>query len=127
MEDRLREINDYVDSVKPDYYTQMINSYKEELTGYDYIDSVERFSVLKLKGSLRYIGKYDKKLRKGGLLVKIYKKEDKWYGIILKANKKYHVSYDRNYIYYLETQSDVIRSIAEYFICDLDMGKYQIN
>jgi hypothetical protein len=86
---RSKEIDDYVDSVKPDdYINTIINKY--DLKDYKYIDSVEAFSLLRLRGTIKYVNKYDQKLKYGGLVVKIYKREQNqhWYCIILKENKK---------------------------------------
>jgi hypothetical protein len=129
LSDRLKEINEYVDKVKPnDYINELINIYSTDLKYYKYIETVEEFSILSLKGSLKYINKYDKKLRNGGLLIKIYKDEKtkKWYGIIKKSNKKYYICFDSNYIFYMKTQNDRLNDLLECFISDLDKGLYEI-
>ena len=122
---RLKEIDDYVDSVKPDdYINTIINKY--ELQDYKYIDSVEAFSLLRLRGAIKYVNKYDQKLRYGGLVVKIYKREQnqQWYCIIIKENKKYYVSYNSNYIFYMESKQDALLDWASCFISDYDKGLY---
>ena len=103
----------------------IINKYKDELADYDYIDTPELFSTLRLKGSMRYINKFDKNLRTGGLLVKIYNKNGKWIGVILQNNKKYYVSFDANYIFYRNNKSESVRDWADYFITKLDNGEYE--
>ena len=73
---------------------------KNELKDYTYVDNVGTFSILVLKGSMKYINKYDLNLRSGGLVTKIYSKDNKWYAVIKKMNKNFYVSFDNNYIFY---------------------------
>ena len=126
--DRLKEIDEYVDKVKPNDYINTIINNNVELKDYKYIESVEMFSILKLKGSMKYVNKYDKKLRSGGLLIKIYKKQSdqNWYAIILKENKKYYVSYNSNYIFYIENKNDLLVDWASCFLSDYEKGLYEI-
>ena len=118
---RIDKNNKLVDKlVKNDYINELINQYEDKLIDYDYIDTLEKFSLLRLRGSLKYINKYDKKLRNGGLLIKIYKKDNKWFCVIKKLDKKYYVSFDGNYIFYLENKDNLIRNWAESFIKKYD-------
>ena len=96
---------------------------------YDQINLLEEFSLLTLRGSMRYVNKYDKKLRTGGLLVKIYKNEQnkKWYGVILKSKKMYYVSFDSNYIFYMASQDELLSESLKCFISDCDKGLYEIE
>lgn len=132
LNDRLKEIDDIVDKLIPnDYINEIIKRYSEELEYYSYIDSVEEFSTLKLKGSIKYINKYDKKLRYGGLLIKIYQKLGKWYGIIKKSDEsKYYVSFNSNYIFYCENIGEInnknLRNELEYFMRTIDNGEYDV-
>ena len=124
INERLLEISKYVDkTIKNDYINTLLEKYTE-LKDYTFIKTIEEFSLLSLKGSMKYINKYDKKLRNGGLLIKIYKKNEEWYAII-KKQKFYHISFNKNYIFYLETKSDLLRSWAECFISDVNNGKYK--
>ena len=125
--DRLKEIDEYVDKIKPNDYINTIIENNSELKEYKFIDSVEMFSILKLKGSMKYVNKYDKKLRSGGLLIKIYKKEynQQWYAVIKKADKKYYVSYNSNYIFYIESRQDLFVDWASCFISDYNKGLYE--
>ena len=125
---RVKEINELVDSFIPnDFMKTLIATYKSELEDYDLIDSVELFSTLPLKGSLRYINKYDKQLRYGGLLIKIYQENGQWIGVIKKLNnKKYYVKYDLNHVFYLKNKNDNMRKFAELFITDIENGDYEI-
>ena len=60
LNDRLKYIDMFVDNIIPnDYINIIIKKYKKELLDYTYIDSIAMFSTLKLKGSMRYINKYD--------------------------------------------------------------------
>ena len=132
LNDRLKEIDQLVDELIPnDYINQLIKKYSDDLEYYSYIDSIAEFSTLKLKGSMKYINKYDKKLRYGGLLIKIYQKSGKWYGVIKKANEnKNYVSFDSNYIFYCENIGEIrnknFRNGLEYFISDINNGEYDL-
>ncbi len=132
INNRLKEIDQLVDNlITNDYINQLIKKYSDDLEYYSYIDSLEKFSTLKLKGSMKYINKYDKKLRYGGLLIKINQKENKWYGVIKKVNEnKIYVSFDSNYIFYCENIGEIrnkdFRNGLEYFISDVNNGDYDI-
>jgi hypothetical protein len=132
LNDRLREIDNLVDELIPnDYINELISKYSAELEYYIYIDSVGLFSTLPAKGAMRYINKYDKQLRYGGLLIKIYKKNNKWFGIIkLPTGKKNYVSFNANYIFYCENQKEKddsnFNNTLAMFLTDVDKGKYNI-
>ena len=132
LNDRLKEIDQLVDKLIPnDYINQLIKKYSDDLEHYSYIESVAEFSTLKFKGSMRYINKYDKKLRYGGLLIKIYQKSGKWYGVIKKTNgNKHYISFDSNYIFYCENIGEIhnknFRNGLEYFISDVNNGDYDL-
>jgi hypothetical protein len=125
---RNQEISNIIDNLLFDkniYDIQL--EYKEELKGYDYINTLSWFSTLELKGSMRYINKYDKKLRYGGLLIKIINKNNKWIAKIKKSdNKIYNVSYNNNYIFYNNTRTN-LRDWAQCFISDIEKDKYDIK
>ena len=129
LNDRLKEIDKLVDELLPnDSINKLIKKYSDELKDYEYIDTVELFSTLSLRGSMKYINKYDKELRTGGLLVKIFKKDGSWYAIIKKiSGKKYYISFNSNYIFYLENCKNGLRSWAQCFISDVDKDKYIIE
>ena len=119
MNDRINNINKIIDEfINYDKINDIIKEYKNDLEYYEYIDTVENFSLLSLKGSMKYINKYDKKIRSGGLLVKIYKNyNNNWFGIIKKINgKKYHISYNNNYIFYLKTKDELFKKSLECFL-----------
>ncbi len=125
--DRLNEIDIMVDKIKPnDKINELIEQYSEQLKYFDYIKTVEEFSLLKLCGTIKYINKYDGELRSGGLLIKIYSKNNNWYGIIKQPKKCYHVSFKSNYIFYLKSKQDELRSILEQFEKKFDTGEYFI-
>jgi len=130
LSNRLKEIDDYVDNIKPDdYINEIIKQFKSDLTHFKYIETVEEFSLLTLRGSMRYINKFDKKLRTGGLLVKIYKNEQnkKWYGVIMKSKKMYYISFESNYIFYMASQDELMTESLKCFISDCDKGLYDIE
>lgn len=125
---REHDISEFVDKIIPnDNINILIEKYKDELKDYTYIDTVGTFSILVLKGSMKYINKYDLNLRSGGLVTKIYNKEGKWYAIIKKMNKNFYVSFDNNYIFYLDCKAENIKKWAQCFISDVDNGLYDID
>jgi len=128
MNPRLAEIDKIVDSYFPnDKLNEVLNTYQHELGDYDYIDTVEKFSLLRLCGKMRYISKYDKKLRTGGLLVKIFQQNGKWTGIIKQYNKKYYVSFDNNYIFYIDSKAGLLKKWANIFVTDVEKGLYDVE
>ena len=129
LNDRLKSIDDFVDNnILEDPINDLINNYSSELQDYDYIDSEALFSILTLKGSMKYINRYDKQLRTGGLLIKIYKKNYQWYAIIKSPiGKKYYISFNSNYIFYTESKPSLVRSWAEYFVSEVEKGSYNIK
>ena len=125
--DRMKEISDIVDILLPkNDLNDMIRKYESDLKDFDYIDTVEKFSVLPYKGTMRYINKTDKKLRSGGLLVKIYQRDNKWYAKIKQYDKFYDISYNSNYIFYLNNKSNLLRQWADLFVTELDKGSYEV-
>ena len=129
MNSRLRMIDDYVDNnISKDPINDLIDKYSYELQDYEYIDSDALFSLLTLKGSMRYINRYDKKLRIGGLLLKIYQRKNQWYAIIKSGiGKNFYVSFNLNYIFYTESKPSLIRSWAEYFVSEVNDGNFKIK
>ena len=106
---------------------RLINKYSDELSGYKYIEHINDFSTLRLKGNIRYINKYDEKLRIGGHLIKIINNNNSWYALLLQPNKKYYVSFSSNYIFYQVSKEEQFRKWAECFITDVDKGLYDTN
>ena len=118
--DRLKEIDNIINNLKPNIdMNKLIEKYKYDLDCYEYIDNVNTFSTLRMRGTIRYINKYDLKLRSGGLLIKIYNRDNNWYCILLQPDKKYHVSFNSNYIFYLGNKDENMRKWAEYFISNI--------
>jgi hypothetical protein len=119
------EIKVFIDSNVKDKFNDIILKYQNELMDYDYIENLEDFSVLPLKGSMRYINKFNKEIRFGGLLIKIYEKYGNYFAILKKMNgKKYHVSFNNNFIFYKKNSNDNFRDSLKYFIADYDKGLY---
>ena len=129
LNQRLTNIDNFVENnILNDPINDIIAKYSSELQDYEYIDSEALFSTLTMKGSMKYINRYDKKIRNGGLLIKIYQKKNKWYAIIKSSiGKKYYISFNLNYIFYTESKPTLIRSWAEYFVSEVDKGKYNIK
>ena len=126
MNSRLKEINQVINELMPNNNNNIDiikEKYNLELKDYKYIDNVIDFSLLNTQGSIKYINKYDLKLRYGGLLIKIYSKNEKWYGIIKKINnKRYNVSFNNNYIFYCETRANLLSEWGKYFLSELELG-----
>ena len=76
---RLLEINNFIDDNINNIIDDLILKYNDNIKDYSYIKSLDEFINLPLKGPLKYINKYDGRLRSGGLLIKIYLKNNKWY------------------------------------------------
>lgn len=105
---------------------KLMNKYSNELVGYKYIEHLDEFTTLKLKGNIRYINKYDEVLKMGGHLIKIINNNG-WYALLLQPNKKYYVSFSSNYIFYQVSKEEQFRKWAECFITDIDKGLYDAN
>jgi hypothetical protein len=131
MNKRQQDISNFINiNINNNNINNLLSTYNDELNGYTYIDNIYDFSLLKLKGSIRYINHYDEKLRYGGLLIKIYNKKNtnEWICVLKKSNgKKYYVNYKNNYIFYLDSKNNKFRNWAELFISDINKGKYEIN
>jgi len=129
LNERLKNIDNFVDNnILHDPINDLIHKYSSDLQDYEYIDSVELFSTLVPKGSMKYINRYDKQLRTGGLLIKIYKKNNEWYGIIKSAiGKNFYISFRFNYIFYTESKPSLITSWASLFVSDVEKGNYTIK
>uniref|UniRef100_A0A6C0H8I6 Uncharacterized protein n=1 Tax=viral metagenome TaxID=1070528 RepID=A0A6C0H8I6_9ZZZZ len=127
--DRIKYNNSLVDTIITDYIYILIDKYK--LQEYKYIETLEEFSLLSLRGSMKYINKFTHELKTGGLLTKIYKKNNnKWFAIIKKPNNKtYTISFNSNYIFYLDCKSrtNKIRTILDSFLENVNNGKYIIT
>lgn len=123
--DRMKDIEIFINTEIEDSFHKLLGKYKNQLEGYNYIESLQDFSVLPLKGSMRYINKFSKELRYGGLLVKIYEKNNFYFAMIKKMNGKiYHVSYNNNFIFYMKSSNDSFRDSLSCFISDFDRGLY---
>ena len=121
----MKDIEIFINTEIEDSFHKLLGKYKNQLEGYNYIESLQDFSVLSLKGSMRYINKFSKELRYGGLLVKIYEKNNFYFAMIKKMNGKiYHVSYNNNFIFYMKSSNDSFRDSLSCFISDFDRGLY---
>jgi len=118
MNKRLELINNFVDKhIINDVLNNLLIKYENELDTYNYIETVDDFSVLTLRGSMKYINKYDKELRNGGLLIKIFKNNEEWIGVIKKSlDKKYYVKFSKNYIFYKENKNKLFKKSLQNLI-----------
>jgi cyclopropane fatty-acyl-phospholipid synthase-like methyltransferase len=124
---RLEEINTIVDNIlQNNKKNDIFKKYESELQNFDYIDSLEKFSLLTLRGTMKYVNKYDKKLKSGGLLAKILNENNNWFALIKQGNKFYKISYNSNYIFYIPQKSDLVRNFADLFITEFEKGNYDI-
>ena len=134
MNSRLKEIDNFVNSIKSEeQYTLELQQkfdeykkkYKEELDGYIEVPNLETLYNLKLAGYIRYINLKDE-LRYGGILMKVFKAEsedefNKKNLILLKNSndKKFTVSWEKNYIFYKQ-QTKKGDNLRDLFISLLD-------
>ena len=128
LNDRLKEIDEFVDNFLPNNpIKNIMNKYSNELKEFEYIESLDMFSTLSLKGSFKYVNKFDGNLRSGGMLIKIYQKEGKWYGAIKNIKgQKFYVSFDANYIFYRKTNYEERVDLLKVFMSDVDAGMYDL-
>lgn len=121
MQSRENENKIFINSMKKDTMEDLLLKYKNELEYYQYIENLSDFSILPLKGSLRYINKYTKELRFGGLLCKIYEKFGNYFALIKQiSGKKYHISFNNNFIFYMKNSQDRLRDSLKLFISNID-------
>jgi hypothetical protein len=128
LNDRLKEIDEFVDNFLPNNpIKNIMNKYKSKLEGFEYIESLDMFSTLSLKGSFKYVNKFDGNLRSGGMLMKIYQKDNKWYAAIKNIKgQKYYVSFDTNYIFYRKTNYEERVDLLKVFLSDVEAGIYEV-
>ena len=102
--------------------------YKDDIQHYKYIETIEEFSILSLKGNIKYVSKYDGKLRCGGLVIKIYKNiNNNWYCVLKQiSGKTYNVSFKCNHIFYSDNKDNNLTNWMKCFISDIDNNKYNI-
>ena len=98
--------------------------YKKELEDYEFVYNSEEFYQLKIGGYIRYIN-LNNKLKWGGILLKVFKQEDRNLMVIGNSNfKRLVVSFDKNYVFYKshKTASDINRKL---FISFLEKYKFE--
>lgn len=87
------------------------------LQNYTYVDKLEIFYTLPLFTSIKYINKYTGDFRHGGLLVKVYKKNDNWYGMLKqKNNKMYTINFNSNHIFALLNKQNKLKAWLRDFL-----------
>lgn len=128
MNNRLKEINDLVESIIPqDKFENNINNkinyffnnYKEQLENYTFVRSKEELYKLKLSGYIRYFDLYNN-IKFGGILIKVFQTknevEDKKKNILLLQNSdgiRWGVTWENNFIFYKKQtkKGDHLRNI----------------
>ena len=115
MNKRLKEIDDFVNSIKTENefnseIQQKMEKYKEkfynELLDYNPITNLKDLYNLKSAGYIRYVN-FNNEIKYGGILLKIFKTENEdeisQKNLILlqnSNNKKWTISWENNYIFY---------------------------
>ena len=115
MNKRLKEIDDFVNSIKTENefnseIQQKMEKYKEkfynELLDYNPITNLKDLYNLKSAGYIRYVN-FNNEIKYGGILLKVFKSENEdeisQKNLILlqnSNNKKWTISWENNYIFY---------------------------
>lgn len=115
MNKRLKEIDDFVNSIKTENefnseIQQKMEKYKEkfynELLDYNPVTNLKDLYNLKSAGYIRYVN-FNNEIKYGGILLKIFKTENEdeisQKNLILlqnSNNKKWTISWENNYIFY---------------------------
>ena len=134
MNNRLKEIDDIVNSIKPEneYQNSILKKidkfkkdFSKELEEYIYVPTILKFKELKPGGYVRYIN-YDNEIKYGGILVKVFESETKddfnKKNLLLLQNsngKQWVVSWEKNYIFY-KRQTKRGDNLRKLFISLLD-------
>lgn len=111
--------------------------YKIELLDYNYIHTLEDFSLLKIGGLIRPFSLITEEICYGGILIKIEKDiKNKWYallGYFVNKNKNkskfWKVYFDKNYIFYKNPDKlriDDIKTEKCNFLLDQFVSKEEI-
>lgn len=83
--------------------------YREKLLDYNYIHTLQDFSLIAKGGFIKPISIYTEELKSGGIIIKIDKEDDKWYALLatfsqykgISYSKKFwKVYFDNNYIFH---------------------------
>ena len=131
MNNRQQEVFDLVDKMikNNNNIIDIIDKYDNDLKNYQYIETIDQFSKILPKGSMRYINKYTGELKKGGLVIKIYQNifNNKWYALLLIMGKKFKISFNNNHIFYLDSRDESMRRWANCFIANVDKGLYDLE
>lgn len=115
MNKRLKEIDDFVNSIKTENefnseIQQKMEKYKEkfynELLDYNPVTNLKDLYNLKSAGYIRYVN-FNNEIKYGGILLKVFKTENEdeisQKNLILlqnSNNKKWTISWENNYIFY---------------------------
>ena len=125
MDKRLKEIDNILSTLKDNKLNLYLETYKEELNDYKYIESLDELYNLKSAGYIRYIN-LEGDLKFGGILIKVFKSEDKEEfrkkNLILiqnSNNQKWVISWEKNYIFY-KNQTKKGDNLRNLFISLLD-------
>ena len=97
--------------------------YSKELEDYEFVFNSDEFYQLKIGGYIRYFN-LNNELKWGGILLKVFKQEDRNLMVLGNSDfKRMVVSFDKNYVFYKshKTASDINRKL---FISFLDKYKF---
>ena len=120
-------------------YKKWKKDYRYELLDYNYIHSLEEFSLMSNGGLLRPFSIYTEEMLSGGVIIKIQKDEsDKWYallGVFIKNQKpRYWRSYfDKNYFFYKppdklkidDNNTEAMKCLMEKFVSKDEASIYE--
>lgn len=134
MNNRLKEINDIVESIKSekDYEKETLKKiegfrqkFNDELDGYHHVPSLFHFYSLKAGGYIRYVN-LNNEIKYGGILVKVFESDNKdefnKKNLLLLQNsnsKQWVISWEKNYIFY-KKQTKKGDNLRNLFISLLD-------
>ena len=125
MDKRLKEIDNILSTLNNNKISLYLESFKDELKDYKYIESLDELYKLKSAGYIRYIN-LEGELKFGGILIKVFKSEDeeefKKKNLILiqnSKNQKWVISWEKNYIFY-KNQTKKGDNLRNLFISLLD-------
>jgi len=122
-------------------YKKWKKEYKYELLDYNYIHTVEEFSLIGKGGLIRPFSIFSEKMLPGGIIIKIEKdSNNKWYtllGLFFKNEKPKYIKiyFDKNYIFYKppdklkidENNTESMKCLMEKFVSKDEVSKYETS
>jgi hypothetical protein len=136
LNERLKNRDPKEDGLKN--YKIWKKKYKLELLDYNYVHTLEEFSLLKTGGLIRPFSLMTEEICNGGILIKIEKDyKNKWYGLLgyFENGKKgkgvfWRIYFDKYYIFYKNSDKlkiDDIKTERGNYLMDQFISKEEIN